>query len=315
MNRNKYIIDSYISGHLDREGFIKNSKNFNDEDWLYFEHNLEAIQYEKMILPQETSDRLLSNILDHKKLKVIQFYKKNIIAIAAVFLIVFGMTFFLNNLNQFKKIELFANNSESIQYITTPDGSQIRLFPNSNVFYTATNNSREIELEGKATFDIKSDVKKPLQVKTNFSFTRVIGTVFTIDTQNDSIETLHLHEGSIEYGFKSDNDSIDSVFLKDHGEVSFNKKRLVLERKFLKEEITYDRTTSIVQLNNADISKVADVLKVWYNVEINYPQSLTEKIVHRFDTKAMKVDEVIEGINLITNYKIIKISPNRYEIK
>jgi transmembrane sensor len=273
-------------------------------------------------IAEKISNKLWDKIsinLDQKKpinpLPKIKYLYKSIAAAAIFGFLVFVMYFVYNNDGESNDLLLtWNNNQDTISNIVLPDGSNVRLHPTSMISYTSNKTSRSITLEGKATFDIKKNTNKPLGVATKYSNTKVLGTVFTIDTQVDSLESVYLHEGQIAYIYRNQQDSLTQVLLQSGGQILYNKYQNNVVSNINKPNITYHKSSSIIELNMADVRDVAEIIKVWYGVEIQIDTNIKDKIVHRINTKEMNLDDVIKDINLIANYKIEKYG-NIYEIK
>ena len=82
------------------------------------------------------------------------------------------------------------------------------------------------------------------------------------------------------------------------------------------EAMTYQWKDGIIHFHRADIVEVVETLENWYDVriEIKDAEKITEKLVHRIDTRKMNIDEVLEGINLVTNYRFEKIRKSEYTV-
>lgn len=84
--------------------------------------------------------------------------------------------------------------------LNLPDGSHVRLFAQSQIRYVKdfADNARDIELVGKAYFDVASDPKRPFSVLANGTKTTALGTSFTINTKlKHKAVTVALHTGKV----------------------------------------------------------------------------------------------------------------------
>lgn len=263
-------------------------------------------------------DKISDNIDERKPIKPlsnIKYLYRSVAAASILGFLVFAMYFVFNNEGKSNDLLVtWNNNQDTISNIALPDGSSVRLHPTSKISYTSNKSSRLIKLEGKATFDILKNATKPLEVATKYSNTRVLGTVFTIDTKVDSLESVYLHEGQIAYIYRNQQDSLSQLILQSGGQVLYNKTKNTVVSNISKPNVTYQKSSSIIELNMADVRDVAEIIKVWYGVDIQIDVKIEDKIVHRINTKEMNLDEVIKDINLIANYKIEKYG-NIYEIK
>ncbi|WP_312329405.1 FecR domain-containing protein [Sphingobacterium sp.] len=100
-----------------------------------------------------------------------------------------------------------------------PDGSHVRLFAQSKIRYVKNfaEHARDIELLGKAYFDVVSDPNRPFSVLANGTKTTALGTSFTINTKlkHQSV-TVALHTGKVLVSSLSDH--FKHVFLDGPGQ-------------------------------------------------------------------------------------------------
>jgi transmembrane sensor len=250
-----------------------------------------------------------------KSLPKIKYIYKSIAAASTLGFLIFVMNFYFSNVINNNDLLVIINSSQdTIRNIDLPDGSNVRLHPESKISYTSNKKSRSVRLQGKATFDVKKNTIEPFEVVTKYTNTKVLGTVFTIDTKLDSLESVYLHEGKIEYLYRNRQDSMTSLTLQPGGQVLYNKNKNTVVTNVSKPNVSYNKSSSTIELNMAGVKDVAEIIQIWYGVDIQIDINIEDKIVHRINTKKMNLDEVIQDINLIANYKIEKYG-NKYEIK
>lgn len=77
-----------------------------------------------------------------------------------------------------------VNESEEPILITLPDNSSVLLSQNSRILYPKVfdGNTREVELEGQAFFEVTKNAKKPFYVNAGHLVAKVLGTSFEINT-------------------------------------------------------------------------------------------------------------------------------------
>jgi len=311
-NNEYHILELFKSGQITSNEFFEYYSNLSDGKQRNLDIELSKIwNQDEVEIDESHKSETLKAIVKSGRIKPLR--NMTIVAAAMVIILICFTLFMQFQLNSIENSE-FSNVTNKIELHETPDGSYVRLHPNSKIVFTENRKSREIVLDGKATFDIVSNKSKPLFVETNYSQTRVIGTVFTISTQCDSTESIHLHEGKIEYVFKDNRDSIHTRILKPGSQLKLSKSQKVIIDFNEQNNIGFDRENSIILLNKADVYEVAKTLKVWYGIDILIPFDPKERVVHRIDTKHMNVDEVINSLNLIANYKIEKIEDMKYQI-
>lgn len=98
------------------------------------------------------------------------------------------------------KIDTISNGSKDIQVITLPDKSRILLYPNSSICFEHTFKKRNIELMGKAVFQVFHDEKSIFSVTTGEVLTTDIGTEFEIDALTKEKISIHLLSGKVKVG-------------------------------------------------------------------------------------------------------------------
>ena len=154
-------------------------------------------------------NRILQTTAPDKKIGFNPFtYRLNWISLAASVLILLGIGWGITRNShqpQSAKIyreyiasvpealrEVVNENSAPLQ-IKLPDGSRVKLMPNSRVSYAdkfVNNSKREIYLSGEAFFDVAKDSKNPFFVYANGLLTRVVGTSFLVRAIDANVEVL-----------------------------------------------------------------------------------------------------------------------------
>ncbi len=88
------------------------------------------------------------------------------------------------------------------QFVILPDGSRVLMNANSILSYfpeSFDGASREVKLSGEAFFDIVSNPDKPFLVKSGDVITRVLGTSFNVNMQQDKV-VVTVTRGLVEVG-------------------------------------------------------------------------------------------------------------------
>ncbi len=93
---------------------------------------------------------------------------------------------------------VYHNNSTSIQNLTLPDGSKVRLSPDTRLSCPiAFTTHRQVTLQGKARFEVITDPLHPFTVTANEVVTTVLGTVFEVETVTGKTTKVNLLEGKV----------------------------------------------------------------------------------------------------------------------
>lgn len=170
------------------------------------EHNNEFAKMESLMNDLEGAERIFSVDTAAAWQKVearLEVEKKPtllrrlypVLAVAASLLLLFGIGTMVYN--QFFTTDVtFANATQTIKTITLPDGSTVKLSPNAELAYTESDGTRNVELKGKAFFDVKhQDV--PFAVETGELKVEVLGTSFTIDSEKPANQEVTVATGRV----------------------------------------------------------------------------------------------------------------------
>jgi len=123
-------------------------------------------------------------------------HRKIFIYTAAASILLISAFFFLFQKSDFVTT---ATGSDPLT-LTLPDASEVILYPNSSITYNedlGKGNSRKIELAGKASFEVVSDKTRPFLVESGFVTTKVLGTVFTVDSYKSKEPSILVTEGTV----------------------------------------------------------------------------------------------------------------------
>ena len=207
-DRFNYLVFKYTSGYISfneqEELFDLVSSGLYDQplSQLILEELRKGSTEDRANIPPHISEEILRNIFkaDKNISKILTPTKKAdylwrwIVAAACVVGFLFTTYLFNKKDKGYNGINFTAiipdnaitkfNNTQKVQVITLPDGSEISLQPNSLLHYPAKfgNDKREVYLEGEAFFQITKNPDRPFLVYYNRLVTKVLGTSFSIHT-------------------------------------------------------------------------------------------------------------------------------------
>lgn len=97
------------------------------------------------------------------------------------------------------KRKVLINKGDTIMPVTLEDGSLVKIYPNSRLSFTTSFNDtrRDIDLQGKAFFQVAKDRSKPFTVYANHFSTTALGTAFTVDAKRMDKVSVKLYEGKV----------------------------------------------------------------------------------------------------------------------
>ena len=121
---------------------------------------------------------------------------------AAAILMLFAVSsvlFFTNILTRDKTILVQTTDDPSVLVHTLSDGSVIYLANNTTISYSKNfgKKERNLTLNGEAFFDIMPNQKFPFIIETNNAFVKVLGTSFTLKSNNQNTFELTVESGIV----------------------------------------------------------------------------------------------------------------------
>lgn len=143
------------------------------------------------------------------------------VAASLCLLLIAGMVALRHSVAPPTLVTYVTGNSSS--QLDLPDGSKVRLAPNSRLVYSTDygKQARHVTLLGEAYFAVKKDAKHPFTVSSESQAIVVTGTQFNVCSYPDeNVFTTTLKEGSIRFESKAFNKSID---LRPGEQIRFNR--------------------------------------------------------------------------------------------
>ncbi len=229
--------------------------------------------------------------------KVIRLFPwKKAIAIAASFLIIVSVYYFYtrDSKTEWKEITALGSN-KSIQLsdgsvITLRKASKLRIPDNYG------KDSRRVQLEGEAYFQVHHEEKNPFYLTTTKSVIQDIGTAFLMES-NDSVEQVMVTEGKISFSGKADKENKLTL---EAGEAAILKMQKP-ELKIVKSKNSLAWKTNILVFDNAALTQVAEDLKDYFNVNFQFSKNLQPtRILVTAQFRNEPLSKVIEELNLFT---------------
>lgn len=115
------------------------------------------------------------------KTKTISIFSlKNVLRVAAVFLLAAAGFWMLKDGSSKKNFITHTTSANETKEILLPDNSQIVLNENSSLAYFEKDDKRNVELSGEAWFDVAHDKEHPFEITSGETKTTVLGTAFNV---------------------------------------------------------------------------------------------------------------------------------------
>lgn len=211
-------------------------------------------------------------------------------------------------MNKSQELDMLAKNSsktpkntistpEGITFtMTLADGTQVWLNGNSRVTYPVQfeKNRREVEIDGEVYFEVKHNEEVPFYVKGSKSTIKVLGTKFNIHSSEEATVTT-LVEGSVEVRSPK-----TTLIIKPAQQATVTDDIKVTEVD-LGSIVAWKEGKYTFKSRN--ISEIMDFLAEWYNIKIEYDQSVKKElkmtgVIFKFNTFA-EVIEILEATQLV----------------
>ena len=193
--------------------------------------------------------------------------------------------------------------------INLPDGSKVWLNSSSTLRYPAlfSGNTREVELNGEAFFDVAKDNTKPFKVIAKDQIVEVLGTQFNINSYSDegTFKTT-LIEGSVKIIYK------DEVVLLSPGQQFQPNSRSAKVLEADTEEVIAWKNGYFL-FKNEDIQSIMRKVSRWYNVEVTYSGEIPQVGFGGNISRSKDISEVLNVLQL-TNAVHFKVEGRRITV-
>jgi Fe2+-dicitrate sensor, membrane component len=154
-----------------------------------------------------------------------------------------------------------------VKKLLLPDSSMVVIAGNSTVKYNLIafkKGSREVEMKGKAFFQVKRDVGSPFSVSTTKTVVRVLGTSFQLDEKQNSTE-LYVSAGKVAFLAK-DGDG-EMILTKGMSAVYQEEDGVIIPNPDDRTNV-FSWQTKKLHFNNTSLEDVIRDLTDYYQVEI-----------------------------------------------
>jgi transmembrane sensor len=168
-------------------------------------------------------------------------------------------------------VNLIVRTTDSIQSVTLPDGTSITLSTNSSLSYVENSEFNvSVRLDGEAYFDVRSNPYRVFSVQTYNSKVVVVGTRFSVQS-NNAASTVHLVEGSVI--FEGDKSSVPISLQSGQSSSVFNDGLPTEPKEFNPDEVLNWARVQLL-IDGMTLKSVISELSTRYDVQITVPQNL-----------------------------------------
>lgn len=203
-----------------------------------------------------------------------------------------------------------VNTGKGVKTIHLPDGTIVDLAGGSRFYYRTpfSEHERLTKLEGEAFFEVEKDPDRPFEVIANELKTKVIGTKFNLKALPNAVDvSVALLEGAVQIApVHSKKDTF--LLLKPGDIVTYSEQYGAFTRSTFTDDAPYAWKNGILYFQKASVQEVAQKLQSWYGIpfQIAAGSQLSGRLVHRYDTNKLTLDEVLLGISTVMDYRFEK---------
>lgn len=211
--------------------------------------------------------------------------------------------------------DTLSNKSNDIKLLSLTDGSKVWLGPHSSLAYTYNYNdtSRELSLNGEAYFEVAHDPKRPFSVRTGELVTTALGTAFNISTSNlaDGHIQVSLVEGKVSVIAAS-----FSCILKPGQMVQYSEGQVTAVPAVFKVREVLDWKNGKLIFDGMPLKDVFAKLqaRLGCRIIIDSTVSDTRKVSGVFSA-GESLENILEAIQYVHGFKVVRLGSNTYEIK
>ncbi|SKB38478.1 FecR family protein [Sphingobacterium nematocida] len=183
--------------------------------------------------------------------------------------------------------------------ITLPDGTRAFVNAASKLYYPQQfGNTREIQLEGEAYFEVAHDAKKPFIIHSGQQELRVLGTKFNLNSYTTEKSITTLLEGRVEL----ENRNVkQKVILKPGQQALVSKSEINVKEVMVSDYIGW--TQNVFIFNDVPLTDIMEQLERWYNVETVYPERFKNTSFFAEIPRDRKLSQVLKDLEKAGDYK------------
>ncbi|MEO8406603.1 MAG: FecR domain-containing protein [Chitinophagaceae bacterium] len=246
-----------------------------------------------------------------KQAKVVRFPVKRIaIAAAACLLLSIGIWWMINGRTNTHNILAETDN----QKIELSDGSKVYLRKGASLVFPEKfeSNSRHVTLKGEGFFEVTPDKAKPFLITASETEVKVVGTSFTVNTNNDKVELI-VKTGVVNFGAAAD--TIHHLMV-NPGE------RALFENGTVSKQANADPNFNAWQsgklvFNKTPLREVLVTMSNYYHVRFvmegeNKTQLETTGVTASFDNESLPA--AINELSMITTFTIRQLENGDYQV-
>jgi ferric-dicitrate binding protein FerR (iron transport regulator) len=243
--------------------------------------------------PDFDADLLYQNTIKHKKAapKVIPFYQSKWMRIAAVFVVLLGLSLFFRTTVTSTEV---AKNGQKTTF-SLPDNSEIVLNSGSKIQYKKWNwdNNRKLDLDGEAYFKVAHG--KKFQVNTTLGTVTVLGTQFNVKARKNRFDVT-CYEGKVKVSYNSKDVIITKGTAVTFDNDYFDRKNITVQKP--------EWTANEIVFKKENLQSIVDELERQYSCEI----VLNSRENAQLFTGTLPTNDIKTALDVVCSIFHLKIS-------
>lgn len=290
----------------------------NDEslkkDFIHFQNTYSATQLssqsEDRVEGKRSFDKFISTINSReRRVKLGRFLKYAAVIVVVISSTIFG-TLYLSDMFEDESYNTLYVPAGQRAQITLEDGTEVWLNAQSTLKYPSKflKNTRKVEVEGEAFFDVAKDSKRPFIVNANHVNLEVLGTQFNIYSYSESkCAEATLVEGSLKVTDKLNVNN--SVVLKPNEQVSYKNGKLSVSPISNADYFLWRE--GIYSFDNERLIDIMQKLELYYDItiEVKDPEIFNVTYTGKFRQRD-GIDDILRILQIIQPFKIEKDREN-----
>lgn len=287
MERFDFLMTRYLAGDAsdpekdELRRLTENGYEFRFQEWLDAHSDEDPAE---TTLPGKAREEILTNILGTTRPQAKRATMWWSWA-AAVLLALGGFMWLTLRNSQTAEMNITRNDQPSRQdetqvvrgkqFLTLPDGSTVLMNEDAELTYSPASfrtGSRDVTLHGEAYFDIAHDPAKPFRVKSGAVVTRVLGTAFNVNMQENKV-VVTVTRGLVEVG------SAQRVYakIKPDEQITVNTRTEQYNTASVSATEETAWKDAYLVLDNIDLEKAGQLIGEHYGVKLAFSRAEVKK--------------------------------------
>ncbi|WP_215223276.1 FecR family protein [Echinicola shivajiensis] len=254
-------------------------------------------------------DAIITKLSDRKQINNRPIWP--IFKVAAALLLIMVMAVTIKHIAENRNITVSTAIGEQMEVLLN-DGSTVTLSENSRLTYPRSfRNAREVNLEGRAFFDIKRDISSPFLVHTENADIKVLGTSFDVNCQSPEATTVSVITGKVQVSPLKHPE--EAVVISRNQQLTSSSTQLLAISSFRSQEpISW---TKLIVLKNTSLGEAAEMLENRFGIKIKFESKALkeQRISGKFKNET--IDNILKSIAMLKQFSYEFQNENTIYIK